>query len=454
VTPATGVSGEDDRSPENDRSLEDDRSPRPDGVDARFRPRADIAAAIAAENAAVEELYENAPCGYLSTLPDGTIVKINATLLGWLGHHREDLVGRRRFTDLLTVGGRIYYETHFAPLMSMQNSVGEVAVDLATADGRRIPVLVTAALNAGNEHGPAVVRCTVFDAHDRRAYERELLRARQDADRERERVQRLATVLQRSLLPPQLPTIAGMETAAYYHPASLDEVGGDFYDLFPLSQDTWGFFLGDVCGKGAMAAALTSLIRYTLRTAAARDPDPIHVLTELNRVLVQKRPEEKPEFCTVLLGLLEPDENGAALTLATGGHTPALVLRADGAAHFCPLPQGQLVGIVPDAHFTGAELRLDAGDALLLYTDGLTEARIDPERGRYNEDKLQQFVTDLAPARAPKVVQALIDLLAGFGDGLDDDVAILAIGIPPDPDTPFPPPRGATSRCTGAAERA
>jgi sigma-B regulation protein RsbU (phosphoserine phosphatase) len=441
VTPAADVGGE------------DDRSPRPDGVGAAFRPRADIGAAIAAENAAVEELYENAPCGHLSTLPDGTIVKINATLVGWLGHDREDLVGRRRFADLLTVGGRIYYETHFAPLMSMQKSVGEVAVDLATADGRRIPVLITAALNPGNEHGPAVVRCTVFDAHDRRAYERELLRARQDADRERERVQRLATVLQRSLLPPQLPTIAGIDTAVYYHPASLDEVGGDFYDLFPVSRDTWGFFLGDVCGKGAMAAALTSLIRYTLRTAAARDADPIHVLSALNRALVQKPPEENPAFCTVLLGLLEPDEHGAALTLATGGHTPALVLRADGTACFCHLPKGQLVGIIPDAHFTGAKLRLDAGDTLLLYTDGLTEARIDPKRGRYDEDKLQQYVTDLAPAQAPEVVQALIDLLAGFGDGLDDDVAILAIGIPPDPDTPLPPPRGPTSRCTGAAER-
>jgi sigma-B regulation protein RsbU (phosphoserine phosphatase) len=234
VNPAAGVGDEDDRSPE------DDRVPRRDGVDATIRPRAEIAA----ENAAVEELYENAPCGYLSTLPDGTIVKINATLVGWLGHHREDLVGRRRFADLLTVGGRIYYETHFAPLMNMQNSVREVAVDMATADGRRIPVLITAALNPGNEHGPAVVRCTVFDAHDRRAYERELLRARQDADRERERMQRLATVLQRSLLPPQLPTIDGVDTAAYYHPASLDEVGGDFYDLFPVSRDTWGLGAG------------------------------------------------------------------------------------------------------------------------------------------------------------------------------------------------------------------
>jgi sigma-B regulation protein RsbU (phosphoserine phosphatase) len=392
---------------------------------------------MAAENTAVEELYENAPCGYLSTLLDGTIVKINATLVGWLGHQYEDLVGRRRLADLLTVGGRIYYETHFAPLLSMQNSVGEIAVDMATADGRRIPVLLTATLNPGNDHRSAVVRCTVFDAHDRRAYERELLRARQDADQERERVQKLATVLQRSLLPPQLPAIAGVDTAAYYHPASLDEVGGDFYDLFPVSRDRWGFFLGDVCGKGAIAAALTSLIRYTLRSGAAWDPDPIQVLSTLNRVLVQKRPDEKPEFCTVLFGLLEPQEQGAALTLATGGHTPALVLRADGAAHFFPLDQGQLVGIVPDAHFTRAEFRLDPGDTLLLYTDGLTEARINADRGRYDEDKLQQFVADLAPARAHDVVQALIDLLAGFGDGIDDDVAILAIGIPPGPVKPL-----------------
>jgi phosphoserine phosphatase RsbU/P len=424
-------------TPSSDRR-EDDRSPPSAVAETASRWRAAVAAAVAAENAAVEELYENAPCGYLSTLPDGTIVKINTTLVGWLGHHRDEVVGRRRLADLLTVGGRIYYETHIAPLLSMQNSVGEVAVDMITVDGRRLPVLITAALRPGNDHVPAVVRCTVFDAHDRRAYERELLHARQGAERERERVQRLATVLQRSLLPPQLPTITGVETAAYYRPASLDDVGGDFYDLFQVSADTWGFFLGDVCGKGAMAAALTSLIRYTLRTAAARDPDPIHVLTTLNRVLLEKEPGENAEFCTVLLGLLEPDEHGAAVTLATGGHTPALVLRGDGSAHFCHLPGGQLVGIVPDARFTRAELRLDIGDTLLLYTDGLTEARVNLERDRYDEDILQQFVTSLAPAQAPDVVQALIDLLASFGDGLDDDVAILAIGIPARPGEPSP----------------
>jgi phosphoserine phosphatase RsbU/P len=378
---------------------------------------------MAAENASIEELYENAPCGYLSTMPDGTIIKINETLLDWLGRTREDLIGRRHFADLLTVGGRIYYETHFAPLLSMQKSVGEVAMDMVAADGRRMPVLVTSTMKPGDDKHPAVVRTTVFDAHERRAYERELLRARQAAERERERVQRLATVLQRTLLPPQLPRIAGVETAAYYHPASVDDVGGDFYDVFPLSGDTWGFFLGDVCGSGAM-------IRYTLRAAAARDSNPIDVLHRLNRALIRRRSDEQPGSCTVLLGLLEPHEHDAAVVLATGGHNPALVLRSDGTAHYVHLTGGQLVGAVPDAHFNRAELRLGAGDTLLLYTDGLTEARINSERLRYDEDELLKFVSDLAPATAPVVVKALIDLLAGFGEGLDDDVAILAIGIP------------------------
>ena len=94
----------------------------------------------------VEELYENAPCGYLSTAPDGRIVRVNATFERWTGYAREDLVGVKRFQDLLTAGGRIYHETHYAPLLRMQGSVREIAVDIVTADGRRLPVLVNSVL--------------------------------------------------------------------------------------------------------------------------------------------------------------------------------------------------------------------------------------------------------------------------------------------------------------------
>ena len=245
-------------------------------------PGADLASLL---EDSTEDLYENAPCGYLSTFPDGQIARVNATLLAWLGYTRGELVGRRYFSDLLTAGGRLYHETHFAPLLAMQGEIGGVALELQAADGSRLPVLVNSAVKTSAAGEPLLIRTTIVDATDRRAYERELLRARREADRERERLQLLVTTLQRTLLPPELPDVPGLETAAYYHAASRDEVGGDFYDLFALARDRWGLFLGDVCGKGAAAAAVTSQIRYTLRAAAVYDPDPATVLGTLNSAL-------------------------------------------------------------------------------------------------------------------------------------------------------------------------
>ncbi|MBE1501787.1 sigma-B regulation protein RsbU (phosphoserine phosphatase) [Amycolatopsis lexingtonensis] len=376
-----------------------------------------------------DDLYEHAPCGYLSTLLDGTIAKINATLLGWLGRERDDVVGRLRFADLLTVGGRIYHETHFAPLLRMQGELGGVAFELKTAAGARLPVLVTSTVKTGVDGQPQLIRTTVFDARDRRAYEQELLRAREAAEQERDRVQRLARTLQQTLLPPALAEVPGMEVAAYYHPASADEVGGDFYDLFPLTGDTWGFFLGDVSGKGAAAAVVTSMARYTLRAAAVYAPDPASALTSLNTVLHREYRGADPRYCTVVHGRVRPDDGGAAVTLATGGHPPALLIRADGTSEFLPEPGGQLVGALPDARFTTVDVRLAPGDTLLLYSDGLTEARTNG-RTRYSEERLRTHLTGLAPTTAPAVVTAVTELLAGFGDGVDDDTALLALSVP------------------------
>src|SRR3954471_150669 len=169
-----------------------------------------------------DDLYDHAPCGYLSTLLDGTIAKVNATLLGWLGYGRDELVGQRRFSDLLTVGGRLYHETHFAPLLRLQGEINGIALELKAADGSRLPVLVTSTVRTGSDGQPLLIRTTVFDARDRRAYENELLRARQESDRERERLQRLNTTLQKTLLPPTLVNVPGLDVAAYYHIASVD----------------------------------------------------------------------------------------------------------------------------------------------------------------------------------------------------------------------------------------
>jgi phosphoserine phosphatase RsbU/P len=377
----------------------------------------------------VEDLYEYAPCGYLSTLLDGTIAKINATLLGWLGLERAQVVGVRRFADLLTVGGRLYHETHFAPLLRMQGEINGVALELAAADGRRLPVLVTSTLKTGTDGEPLLIRTTVVDASERRAYERELLAARREADLERDRLARLAATLQRTLLPPALPAVPGLEVAAHYHPASTDEVGGDFYDLFRLDDGRWGLFVGDVCGNGAGAAVVTSLARYTLRAAAVHDPDPVAVLTELNAALHRERLDPAHRFCSVVFGVLTPEAGACGVVLATGGHPPPVVIRSDGTAEYGYDVGGQVVGLLPEASFVATALHLGPGDTLLLYTDGLSEARVDRDL-RYDEDDLLEFLASQAPASASHAVAAVRGLLDGFGPALDDDTALLVVGVP------------------------
>lgn len=129
-----------------------------------------------------EDLYENAPCGYLSTRPDGLIIKVNQTFLTWTGYSRELLIGQKRFYELLTVAGRIFHETHYAPLLQMQGFVRELALDLLCADGRPLPILLNAMLKKDEGGKPRYIRSTVFNMTDRKRYERELLLARRKAE--------------------------------------------------------------------------------------------------------------------------------------------------------------------------------------------------------------------------------------------------------------------------------
>jgi len=194
------------------------------------RPRDTVHEALLEESA--EDLYEHAPCGYLSTLPDGLIVKVNETFLSWTGHRREDLVRRRRFQDLLTPGGRIYHETHYAPLLQMQGAVREIAVDVVRADGGRLPMLVNSVLRRDADGAPLLVRTTAFDATDRKRYERELLAARdrERAARERnERLQRVTAALAAALDEREIAeaTLAELVAATGAASAALAVAGDD-----------------------------------------------------------------------------------------------------------------------------------------------------------------------------------------------------------------------------------
>ncbi|QFZ18916.1 PP2C family protein-serine/threonine phosphatase [Saccharothrix syringae] len=408
----TGLGGSDEPGEDGDPAIRD--------------PRA-VFSSLLEDDA--EELYDKAPCGYLSTLMDGEIAKVNETLLGWLGYRREELVGVRRFTDLLTGGGRLYHETHYAPMLRMHGEVRELALELVAADGRRLPTLVSARVKSGAEGRPLLVRLTVFDARERRAYERELLAAKRRAEQERERLERLTGTLQRTLLPDALPEVDGVDLAAHYQVASSDQVGGDFYDVFPLGGDRWGFFLGDVCGKGPEAAVLTSLTRYALRAAAVHDTDPVAVLTTLNAVLLQQRRTGAPRFCTVVFGVLEPDGDGLAVTVAGGGHPSPLVLRAAGGVEPLPTPGGQLVGVLPRARFTAATTRLEPGDVLVLHSDGLTEARR-ADGTMLEEEGLVEAAAGMTGRDARTVVDLLVRLLTDWSRSPSDDTAVLAIGVP------------------------
>jgi sigma-B regulation protein RsbU (phosphoserine phosphatase) len=367
----------------------------------------------------VEDLYENAPCGFLSMRPDGTVVKVNETFVRMSGRSREELL-ESRFQHLLTPGGQIYYETHIDPMLRMQDNVREIAVDLTVGDGGRLPVLVNAV-----RKGDAV-RAVVFDATERRAYELELLVARDAARAAESRAKELAATLQASLIPPDPPHIAGLDVATAYRPAGDgDEVGGDFYDVFENGRRDWGIVLGDVCGKGAAAATVTALARYTVRAAAARTRKPRSILGLLNDALIRQGSER---FCTAVYMRVRLAPKRVQVTVCSGGHWLPLRLRAGGEVTEIGRA-GTLLGILDDAHLSDVNATLDPGDAVVLFTDGVVEARRGDEM--FGHERLAEVLRECHGATAQEITACVMDAALGFQEGLPrDDIAVVVLRVP------------------------
>lgn len=375
-----------------------------------------------------EQLYDRAPCGYLTTLADGLIVKVNRTFLALTGHRRDALVGRRRFAELLTPGGRIYHETHYAPMLAMQGNAREIALDIVCADGRRLPVLVNSVLDHDDAGAPTVIRTAVFDASQRREYERELLRSKQRAEESEAKAKTLSRILQQSFLPPTHPRIPGLELAAVYRPAGDGtDIGGDFYDVFQIAAADWCVVIGDVCGKGVEAALVTSLARHTIRAAAVLHAEPSAALATLNEVLLH---DDTERFCTLNVIRLHEETSGWSVTVSSGGHPlPLLLGRAERPVTFGQ--PGSLVGALSGASFSDTTIPLEPGEIVLVHTDGITEARnLD---GRfYGDDRLKAVLAASRPSAAAVVQELLDDVMQFQAHRPRDDIAIVAIAVPED----------------------
>ncbi|MBW0089055.1 SpoIIE family protein phosphatase [Pseudonocardia sp. KRD-184] len=246
-----------------------------------------------------------------------------------------------------------------------------------------------------------------------------------------EQQQAIARTLQSALLPRSLPAMTGLELAARYvpqaaHPGAV-QVGGDLYDVVP-GRDRCAVTVADVCGKGTEAAALTALIRHTVRAEVDHGVQPAEVLRRLNAAMLREPGTDPARFATVVHAQLVTDVGGASVRLTSGGHEPPLVLRAGG-VEVLDAP-GTLLGVYPEIDLVEVDVRLAPGEVLVLYTDGVTEAHgVD---GLYGPDRLAAVVAECAGRSAESVAEAVLSDVAAFRHGPPrDDVVLLVVRAAP-----------------------
>ncbi|WP_226900184.1 PP2C family protein-serine/threonine phosphatase [Nonomuraea phyllanthi] len=231
--------------------------------------------------------------------------------------------------------------------------------------------------------------------------------------------------LQRSLLPPNEPEVPGLDYGVIYEPAGeLNEVGGDFYDLFKAGDDSWRFAIGDVCGTGPEAAAVTGLARHTLRLLAREGYGVAAVLGRLNQAILEEG--ERARFLTLLHGDITPVPTGLEVRLVSAGHPEALRLRPNGKVEAVTTPQS-LLGVFHEVVFEADTVHLDHGDVLLAVTDGVTERR---SGGRLLDDEggLARMLAECAGLSARAVAERIRRGAAEFAsEPSQDDLAILVL---------------------------
>jgi serine phosphatase RsbU (regulator of sigma subunit) len=239
----------------------------------------------------------------------------------------------------------------------------------------------------------------------------------------------LARDLQAGLLMPDPPEIPGADLATFYHPAGEGlEIGGDFYDVFPLDDTTWAFLLGDVCGRGPAAATTTALVRHTARAVAPLLRDPVAIVRAIDTALANRPHAHGSDFVTLLHGHLTPTPAGLEITLVRAGHNHPLLLDDTHRVRELHIP-GCLLGMVADPRLEARRFRLGPGESLIMLTDGILEAR-NAGRAEFGEQRLAEAVA-AAPehASAHAVLTTITDAVSAFATpgAAPDDQAVLVV---------------------------
>ena len=344
----------------------------------------------------------------------GRITWFNPAAEATFGYRREEVIGELLGETLVPPAMRERHRLGLAHLLATGEGpiLGHrIEINGLRGDGREFPVELT------------VTQLPDTDPPLFIGYARDLTAIRQfgaELTAGRERLAHIVRTLQASLLPPGLPDIDGYEVAAAFRAMGGGyEVGGDFYDVFQLNHPRWALTLGDVSGKGSEAAVVTALARYTLRAAAMRNSNPTSVLSTLNEAIHRQHPEQ---FCTAVCAILDPSTN--TVEFALGGHPHPLILSTDGGVRWVGT-SNLLLGPRRRWHGGTTTLTLRPGDALVLYSDGLTEARSGPVF--FGDDRLFAAAQSATGRSAAETVEHIEATALDFAGELSDDLAILVL---------------------------
>ena len=337
-------------------------------------------------SAHLEWLWDQTRAGYAAFSLDGCVLRTNDTLRDWFGEGPPTEL----MADLLR---RVRDE----------GQIADVEMTLTRHDGTASVAFVSAVIERDAADEPVAIHAVV-----RRP-------PAQDTDQ-------LIRALQQTLIPPAPPVVPGLDVAAVYHPAQGD-VGGDFYDVFEVAEGDWCAVLGDVSGKGIEAAIVTSTARHAVRSSALRERVPSGLMTELNKALLEKG---STRFCTVTLLRVQHTNGAWVATLTSAGHPFPLLVR-HGTATRLGRP-GSLLGMFADVTFHDVSIKLAAGDALVLYTDGVTEAR-NAAGEFFGEERMHAAIAQ-AGSSAKSIVDTVLASVLDFQDGSADDIALVVIRRP------------------------